>query len=222
MSTHSAGTAGFPSPNRLSTNPPRGATLSRRPALDVRRRGSFADPRTGQRSRLPPARREDGAAERTVFLAFGVKNSVLTGAVARFLDREPPLTELAAIDPARPLEQKIRSIVAALHRRFEGVFRLMSTLDEEDRPTPASVREDIERLVGAALAPDSEKLRWSAAQIAQLARLLPSRVRSHSSATPTSSSSWRLDGSSSRAPTTRCWPRAAPTTPCETGRSLPR
>jgi AcrR family transcriptional regulator len=113
-----------------------------------------------------------GVAEGTIFRAFGDKNSLIKAAVARYLDPEPLLTELGAIDPAEPLEQKIRSILAALRRRFNGVFRMMSTLSEEDRPTPASVREDIERLVAAALAPDSERLRWSAAQIAQLARLL--------------------------------------------------
>jgi AcrR family transcriptional regulator len=113
-----------------------------------------------------------GVAEGTIFRAFGDKNSLLKAAVARYLDPEPLLTELAAIDPAWPLERKIRSILAALRRRFNGVFRMMSTLSEDDRPTPASVREDIERLVAVALAPDAESLRWSAAQIAQLARLL--------------------------------------------------
>jgi AcrR family transcriptional regulator len=113
-----------------------------------------------------------GVAEGTIFRAFGDKKSLLQAAVARYLDPTPLLTELAAIDPGWPLEQKIRSILAALRRRFDGVFRVMSTLSEDDRPTPASLREDIERLVAAALAPDSESLRWSSAQIAQLARLL--------------------------------------------------
>lgn len=113
-----------------------------------------------------------GVAEGTIFRAFGDKNSLLKAAVARYLDPEPLLTELAAIDPARPLEQKIRSILGALRRRFDGVFRVMSTLAEEDRPAPVSVQEDIARLVAAALAPDQHRLGWSAAQIAQLARLL--------------------------------------------------
>ncbi|MET0715554.1 MAG: TetR/AcrR family transcriptional regulator [Mycetocola sp.] len=113
-----------------------------------------------------------GVAEGTIFRAFGDKKSLLQAAVSRYLDPEPLLTELAAIDPGWPLEQKIRSILAALRRRFDGVFRVMSTLSEEDRPTPASLREDIERLVAAALAPNSASLRWSPAQIAQLARLL--------------------------------------------------
>jgi AcrR family transcriptional regulator len=113
-----------------------------------------------------------GVAEGTIFRAFGDKNSLLKAAVARYLDPQPLLAELAGIDPAEPLERKIRAILGALRRRFDGVFRVMSTLDEEDRPTPASVREDIERLVAAALAPDAEDLRWSTAQIAQLARLL--------------------------------------------------
>ncbi|MET0932799.1 MAG: TetR/AcrR family transcriptional regulator [Mycetocola sp.] len=113
-----------------------------------------------------------GVAEGTIFRAFGDKSSLLKAAVARYLDPEPLLTELAGIDPSEPLEQKIRAILGALRRRFDGVFRVMSTLSEEDRPTPASVREDIERVVAAALAPDADRLRWSTAQIAQLARLL--------------------------------------------------
>jgi AcrR family transcriptional regulator len=113
-----------------------------------------------------------GVAEGTIFRAFGDKDSLLKAAVARYLDPEPLLTELTAIDPEWPLEQKIRSILGALRRRFDGVFRVMSTLSEQDRPTPASLQEDIERLVAAALAPDSERLQWSAAHIAQLARLL--------------------------------------------------
>lgn len=113
-----------------------------------------------------------GVAEGTIFRAFGDKNSLLKAAVARYLDPAPLLAELAGIDPAEPLEAKIRSILGALRRRFDGVFRVMSTLNEEDRPTPASVREDIERLVAAALAPEAGTLRWSTAQVAQLARLV--------------------------------------------------
>ncbi|MET4639456.1 TetR/AcrR family transcriptional regulator [Mycetocola sp. 2940] len=113
-----------------------------------------------------------GVAEGTIFRAFGDKDSLLKAAVARYLDPEPLLTELAAIDPAEPLDAKMRSILGALRRRFDGVFRVMSTLNEEDRPTPASVREDIERLVAAALAPEAKALRWSPAQVAQFTRLL--------------------------------------------------
>lgn len=113
-----------------------------------------------------------GVAEGTIFRAFGDKDSLLKAAVARYLDPQPLLDELGAIDPERPLEEKIRLILGALHRRFDGVFRVMSVLKEEDRPTPVSMRENIAELVAVALGPDQHRLGWTAAQVAQLARLV--------------------------------------------------
>lgn len=113
-----------------------------------------------------------GIAEGTVFRAFGDKESLLRAAVMRYLDPAPLLTELAAIDPGWPLERKIRAILVALRRRFDGVFRMMSTLREEDRPAPVSLRDDTTRLVAVALGPDQDRLGWGAAEIAHITRLL--------------------------------------------------
>lgn len=113
-----------------------------------------------------------GIAEGTVFRAFGDKETLLRAAVMRYLDPEPLLAELAAIDPEWALERKIRSILVALRRRFDGVFRMMSTLREEDRPTPVSLRDDTTRLVAVALGADQDRLGWGAAEIAHVARLL--------------------------------------------------
>lgn len=113
-----------------------------------------------------------GVAEGTIFRAFGDKESLLKAAVTRYLDPAPLLRELDAIDPGLPLDAKIRLILGALRHRFTGVFAMMSTLREEDRPAPVSMRDDIAERVAAALGADQETLGWSAAQVAQLARLL--------------------------------------------------
>ena len=113
-----------------------------------------------------------GVAEGTIFRAFGDKDSLLKAAVSRYLDPQPLLSELAAIDPELPLDDKIRLILGALRHRFDGVFRVMSSLREEDRPAPVSMREDIAELVAVVLGPDQKRLGWSAAQVAQLARLI--------------------------------------------------
>ncbi len=113
-----------------------------------------------------------GVAEGTIFRAFGDKGSLLKAAVGRYLDPAPLLSELDAIDPSLPLEAKIRLILGALRHRFTGVFTVMSTLREEDRPAPVPLREDIAERVGTALGPDLDALGWTAAQVGQLARLL--------------------------------------------------
>lgn len=113
-----------------------------------------------------------GVAEGTVFRAFGDKESLIQAAVTRYLDPQPLLAELGAIDPARPLDEKIRLILVALRSRFTGVFRIMSALKEEDRPAPVSIRDEVARVVADVLGADAERLAWTAAQVAQLARLL--------------------------------------------------
>jgi AcrR family transcriptional regulator len=113
-----------------------------------------------------------GVAEGTVFRAFGDKDSLIRAAVTRYLDPAPLLAQLAAIDPARPLDEKIRLILSALRSRFAGVFRIMSALKEEDRPVPVSIRDEVALVVADILGADAKRLAWTAAQVAQLARLL--------------------------------------------------
>lgn len=113
-----------------------------------------------------------GVAEGTIFRAFGDKETLLRAAVTRCLDPEPLLTELDAIDPTWPLDTKVRAVLVALRRRFTGVFRVMSTLSEKERPVPTSVSREIAERVATALAPEAGDLHWNPAQIAQLIRLI--------------------------------------------------
>jgi AcrR family transcriptional regulator len=115
-----------------------------------------------------------GIAEGTIFRAFGDKETLIRAAVARHLDPAPLRRQLAAIDPALPLESKVRQVIQLLQARFTGVFRLMAAINESDRPSrpPRAERTEYAAIVAATLQPDLDRLAWPPESVAPLIRLI--------------------------------------------------
>lgn len=112
-----------------------------------------------------------GVAEGTLYRAFGDKESLIEAAITQYLDPEPLKAALRAINPALPLDDKVFALLTALRARFTAVFRIMSVLGAE-RPILPSQGEVYFELVHDCLAPDAERLHWSAEQVGQIIRLL--------------------------------------------------
>jgi AcrR family transcriptional regulator len=115
-----------------------------------------------------------GVAEGTVFRAFGDKETLITAAVERHLDPEPFRRQLALIDPALPLEHKVRAVIALLQSRFAGIFSLMSALGQHERPkhSHSSAAAEYAGVVAEMLRPDLARLSWPAERVAPLIRLI--------------------------------------------------
>ena len=110
-------------------------------------------------------------AEGTVFRAFGDKETLVQAAIEKYLDPEPFREALRAIDPALPLEHKVRAIIYLLRERFLNVMRLMATMGGE-RPSAPPERKQFVQIIAHILEPDLERLNWPAEQVGHLLRLI--------------------------------------------------
>ena len=61
-----------------------------------------------------------GIAEGTIFRVFGDKETLVQAAIEKYLDPEPLREALRCIDPALPLEHKVRAVILLLHERFHS------------------------------------------------------------------------------------------------------
>jgi AcrR family transcriptional regulator len=115
-----------------------------------------------------------GIAEGTIFRAFGDKDSLIEAAIDTYLDPTPLRAKLAAIDPAQPLEVKVRQVLELLQERFHGVFTLMAVLGRSGRPPLPSgtSRAEYGTTVARVLQPDLERLNCPPETIAPLIRLV--------------------------------------------------
>lgn len=124
-----------------------------------------------------------GVGEGTVFRAFPDKAAIIDAALASAFDPAPGLAELAGIDPALPLSERLVAAVEILQDRLRSVIGLMMVLhrtappaaarkritdDEQAREGQARVLRAIEKLI----APDAGDLRVSPAQAARTVRML--------------------------------------------------
>lgn len=112
-----------------------------------------------------------GIAEGTIFRAFGDKDTLVSAAVEKYLDPEPMRASLRAIDPALPLENKVRAILYLLRERFNGIFRMMVAMGGERPPMP-SQRQEFTAIIATVLEPELAELNWPPARIAQIMRLM--------------------------------------------------
>ncbi|MGO4689285.1 TetR/AcrR family transcriptional regulator [Glaciibacter sp. 2TAF33] len=115
-----------------------------------------------------------GIAEGTIFRAFGDKETLVRAAIERHFDPAPLRASLARIDPALPLEDKIRIVIELLQARFGGIVRMMSVMGHGERPvrpTPPT-HSEYAGIVAQALAPDLDRLNWPAERVAPLIRLI--------------------------------------------------
>jgi AcrR family transcriptional regulator len=116
---------------------------------------------------------EAGIAEGTIFRAFGDKETLIRGAIEKFLDPEPLRRGLRAIDPELTLEQKLNDILFQMRARFEGIFGIMAAVGPQfQRPTSSEARLEFPAIIAEVLQPDLDRLNWPPERAAHLIRLV--------------------------------------------------
>ena len=95
-----------------------------------------------------------GIAEGTIFRAFGDKDTLVTAAIEKYLDPEPLRQALRSIDPALPLENKVRAMIYLMRERFSSMFRMMAAIGGERPPVP-NARHEFPAIIAEVLAPEA-------------------------------------------------------------------
>ncbi|MGN6426857.1 MAG: TetR/AcrR family transcriptional regulator [Leifsonia sp.] len=112
-----------------------------------------------------------GIAEGTIFRVFADKDSLVQAAIEKHLDPEPLREALRCIDPALPLEHKVRAIILLMQERFRSVFRMLAVVGAERPPVPQE-RAEFASIIEGVLAPEAERLNWPPRRAAYILRLL--------------------------------------------------
>jgi AcrR family transcriptional regulator len=121
-----------------------------------------------------------GVAEGTIFRVFPDKDSLITAAIEQVLDPLPTIAELDGIDRDLPLRERTHVLVSIIQARLLTVFQLLLSLrvqgppEELVRGKPRRVtnNEGIHRAIERVLAPDAERFRVPASEVARIVRLL--------------------------------------------------
>lgn len=128
-----------------------------------------------------------GVAEGTLFRAFGTKEDLVCAAMEQAFEPTPVIAQLAAIDAALPLRERLVVAVGVIQARYLEVFELMHAMGIVHPPDSATGhrhagpgahasagpwrQQMLERLVDL-VEPDSEQLRVSADELVDLIVLL--------------------------------------------------
>jgi len=112
-----------------------------------------------------------GIAEGTIFRAFGDKETLVQAAIEKYLDPEPLREALRSIDPALPLENKVRAVLYLLRERFHTVMRIMAVTGPQRPPVPQE-RGEFARIIGRILEPEARELNWPPERVAHVLRLI--------------------------------------------------
>ncbi|MDR6969928.1 TetR/AcrR family transcriptional regulator [Leifsonia shinshuensis] len=112
-----------------------------------------------------------GIAEGTIFRAFGDKETLVQAAIEKYLDPEPLREALRSIDPALPLEHKVRAILYLLRERFQSVMRIMPVIGPQRPPVPQE-RGEFARIIARIMEPQSDDLNWPPERVAHVLRLI--------------------------------------------------
>lgn len=117
-----------------------------------------------------------GVAEGTIFRVFDSKDDLVLAAVERGMDIEPFLDDLADIDRALPLRERLLELVRRLQQRFSGIFALMTAMGMVGPPRAhrhmAEGRQRADELMVALVEPDAALLRCAPEELVHLLRLL--------------------------------------------------
>lgn len=112
-----------------------------------------------------------GIAEGTIFRAFGDKDTLVAAAIEKYLDPEPLRESLRAIDPALPLEHKIRAVIYLMRERFQSVMRIMAVIGPERPPVPQE-RHEFARIIARIIEPEAASLNLPPERAAYVLRLI--------------------------------------------------
>lgn len=127
-----------------------------------------------------------GIAEGTIFRAFGDKDTLMSAVLRQAFDPTSTLHELARIDRALPLRQRLVAAATVLRERLTGIFGLIDAMGvagppphpENDRSgrCPRPSHDELTARLQAGLVeliePDAGLLRVSADEFAHVMRLL--------------------------------------------------
>jgi Transcriptional regulator len=135
-----------------------------------------------------------GVAEGTIFRVFPHKDGLVRVAVEAALDPRPLLAELAEIDLARPLPERLVTMAGILRRRLGRICNLLSAVgmpepppgpseDAEDAEGRAERRfaetvvrrpsnEEIHQAIVRVLEPDRDQFRYPLSDVARLLQVL--------------------------------------------------
>lgn len=112
-----------------------------------------------------------GVSEGTIFNVFGDKEALLAAVVQTAIDPGPFERAIAGIDPSAPLEQRLAEAVTLIQRRVADVWRLLSQLGPQHRPSPPRSLPESPALTRL-LSVDPTQLRLPPAEAARLLRSL--------------------------------------------------
>ncbi|TFC42543.1 TetR/AcrR family transcriptional regulator [Cryobacterium sp. TMT1-21] len=113
-----------------------------------------------------------GIAEGTIFRAFDSKDELIRAVVARQLDPEPLRVQLAAVDLALPLEERVGAIVGLLRARFARVFTILNMAGSMGRPHTHEAAHEFTEMLAHLLAPDFARLSVPPIRAAQIIRMV--------------------------------------------------
>jgi AcrR family transcriptional regulator len=112
-----------------------------------------------------------GIAEGTIFRVFSDKESLVQAAIEKHLDPEPLREALRSIDPALPLEHKVRAVIFLMQERFRSIFRMLAVVGGQRPPVPQE-RSVFADIIERILAPEADQLNWPPQRAAYILRLI--------------------------------------------------
>jgi AcrR family transcriptional regulator len=120
-----------------------------------------------------------GVAEGTIFRVFPDKDSLIQAAVTKALDTAPMLAELAGVDAALPLRERLTQVTGIVQHRLISVINLMMAIGmhappehrEEYRATARPTNERIHEMILGLLEPDRAQFLVTPQEVARLLRM---------------------------------------------------
>jgi AcrR family transcriptional regulator len=120
-----------------------------------------------------------GIAEGTIFRVFPDKGAVINGVLDAVMDPAQTVAELAAVDLAAPLPERLTVAVEILQRRLDDVFSVVMAIgrtsprgEGDPRPRHHQAHDPIMPVIEAIFVPDATRLRRDPTHSARLLRLL--------------------------------------------------
>lgn len=121
-----------------------------------------------------------GIAEGTLFRVFPTKDELIAAVVDTVLDPDEFHAELAEVDPALPLEQRLLAATRVLQGRFRRIFHLMTALGIVGPPRRSNAddqahlesRQRTMTALTALVEPDADAFRVPVRDVVRLLRLL--------------------------------------------------
>ena len=117
-----------------------------------------------------------GIAEGTIFRVFDSKDDLVRAVLAETFDPEPFLDAVMEIDLGRPLEERLLEATRMLQRRFQEIFRLMTSLAVPGPPPDVRSPKLRKRLrtdgLVRVIEPDAGRFRVTPEEVVRVLRLL--------------------------------------------------